>query len=141
MAKKPDNPPFGKNRQQDLNIHGRWWLTDRDLPEIIDKGVKEAKRWQTKPAQVVKSLKDSQKKQRLDEAIVAEAANLGKALASSIEFARELRPGVRERLKLPREGEGWPSEGTIKLAISDRIKPAKTNRVSPTSAKTNKVSR
>jgi hypothetical protein len=69
--------------------------------------------------------------QSLDDAIVAEAANLGKALASSIEFARELRPGVRERLKLHREGKDWPSESAIKLAISSRIKPAKTNRVSP----------
>ena len=34
---------------------------DRDLPEIIDKGVKKAARWRTKHARNAKSLKDSER--------------------------------------------------------------------------------
>jgi hypothetical protein len=64
--------------------------------------------------------------QALDDAIVAEADSLGKTLMRSIEFARGLRPGVRERLGLPRNGEGRPTDAAIKYAISKRIKPAKT---------------
>jgi hypothetical protein len=108
------------------------------LDERAQKVFEKVRAWNANAAHVAKT---GPRNQALDDAIVAEAANLGKALSSSIEFARQLRPGVRERLRLPREGKDWPSEGTIKLAISSRIKPAKTNRVSPSSAKTNRVSR
>jgi hypothetical protein len=67
------------------------------------------------------------KAKTLDAAIVAVAA--GKPLASSIEFARTLHPGVRERLDLPREGKDWPTARAIKHAISTRIKPAKTGQL------------
>ena len=59
-----------------------------------------------------KRIEDDERKQDLDNAIVVEATNLKKRLASSIEYARMLRPGVRCR-------------STIKLAISTRIKSAK----------------
>ena len=80
------------------------------LDERAKKVFENVRAWSANAAHVAKARLQNQ---ALDDAIVDEAANLGKALASSIEFARELRPGVRERLKLPREGKDWPSEGAI----------------------------
>jgi hypothetical protein len=90
-----------------------------------------------------KKIKDDERKQNLNAAIVAEAIHLKMVVfAISIECARKLRPGVRERLGLPSEGgDDWPSEGTIKSAVSSHVKSAKTNRVNLTKAKTNRVSR
>ena len=87
-------------------------------------------RQKAKHARDEKRIERDERNQRLDNAIVVEATNLKKRLASSIEYASRLRPGVRLRLNLPREGNGWPSSGTIKFAIATRIKSAKTRRVS-----------
>jgi hypothetical protein len=59
---------------------------------------------------------------KLDAAIVDEAKTQNRALARSIKFAAMIRPGVRVRLGLAPDEQGWPSKGTIKRAISERIK-------------------
>lgn len=38
---KADNPPFGKNQQPDLNIHGRWRFSDRDPPAIREEALRK----------------------------------------------------------------------------------------------------
>jgi hypothetical protein len=86
-------------------------------------------RERTKPGRDKKKIKDDARIPDLD-AAVGEAAYLDKTLAGSEEFG------------LSRMGIGWPSLGTIKQAISRRIKPilaaskrikgVKTNRVNPT---------
>jgi hypothetical protein len=162
------------SQDDDLLVWGRLFLAtgSRELMEIVDKSNSGAPGYEaiartirgaaligstaifTKKyflarqkalrARAAKQTMDDNRIQELDDAIVAEATHLKEEFAYSIEFAGTLRPGVRKRLGLPREGEGWPSPGTIKLAISTRIKPAKTNRTNLTSAKsakTNRVSR
>jgi hypothetical protein len=70
-----------------------------------------------------KQVEDDARRLALNHAIIAEAAHLNKVLAISLEFARLVRPGVLERLRLPDKAK-WPGETTIKRAIS-RIKRSK----------------
>jgi hypothetical protein len=58
----------------------------------------------------------------LDAAIIDMSKYLNKKLAVSMNFARLIRPGVRELLGLTHNEKGWPSESAIKEAISKRIK-------------------
>jgi hypothetical protein len=101
------------------------WQCNGFLDERGQRALKKVMAWNANDGNITKA-------KALDDAIVAEAA--GKELASSIEFARKLRPGVRVRLELPpeekcREGKGWPTASAIKNAISDRIKPNKIGQL------------
>jgi hypothetical protein len=84
-----------------------------------------------------KQVKDDGRRLALEPAIIAEATHLDKALTTSMEFARLVRPGVLKRLELPLElpdKAKWPTESTIKRAIS-RIREQRvgqTNRVTLT---------
>jgi hypothetical protein len=83
----------------------------------------------TAPARDKKQPVDDARISDLAVAIIGEAAYLDKILACSLKCAGVLRPGVREHFGLSREGDGWPSDSTIKQIIL-RIKTVKTDRVS-----------
>jgi hypothetical protein len=67
-----------------------------------------------------KQVEDGARRLALENAIIAEATNLNKVLAISLEFARLVRRGVLEHLGLPDDPDEneWPSANTIKRAIS-----------------------
>jgi hypothetical protein len=71
---------------------------------------------------------DARNRENLKAAIKDEARAQGRTPSISIEFARLIRPGVCARLKIDC-GADWPSDSTIKNAISEIKNSVKTNRV------------
>lgn len=69
-------------------------------------------------AQSAKRRKAAKRYSELVECIKAEAEAQRRALSTGIKFAQMMRPGVRRRLGLEPDGDGWPSASTIKAAIS-----------------------
>jgi hypothetical protein len=63
-----------------------------------------------------KEIKDADRARKLDDAVRAECAERGRAIAISIEFANLIRPGVQKRLGCKQDDE-WPSQSTIKVSL------------------------
>jgi hypothetical protein len=87
--------------------------------EIVDNfyNLKLAKTKQAYVARSAKRRKAAQRYNELVECIKAEAKTQRRTLSTGIKFAQLMRPGVRRRLGLDPEGDGWPSASTIKAAI------------------------
>ena len=91
--------------------------------------LKGAAEKQARIAHSAKIQKAAERRVKLWHCIVAEAEVQNKTLSKGIKFARQIRPGVRQRLGLEPEGRDWPSASSIKVAISIfRAGEAKTSR-------------
>lgn len=91
-------------------------------------------------AQYARVQKAAKRRRQLFTSIQEEAKAQNRALSKGIKFAQLIRPGVRVRLGLERNGSGWPSASTIKNAIgelkSKSQRQAKYSRPALSKAKT-----
>jgi hypothetical protein len=86
------------------------------ISEIIEEhhNVKRAATKQAYVARAGRNRKVAERHKELIQFIEAEAKSLNLIFSKGIKFAQIIRPGVRRRLGLEPEGEGWPSASTIK---------------------------
>jgi hypothetical protein len=73
---------------------------------------------QASRARLAKSKKNAPRYDRLFDCIRAESLAQRRVLSKGIKFAQLLRPGVRRRLGLSPDENGWPSASTIKGAVA-----------------------
>jgi hypothetical protein len=78
-------------------------------------------------ARVAKHRKAARRNDQLVECILAEAKAQNVKMSKGIKFAHMVRPGVRQRMGLGPDEDGWPSASTIKAAVA-KITSAKRLR-------------
>ncbi|MDI9848652.1 hypothetical protein QM467_11355 [Rhodoblastus sp. 17X3] len=130
-----------KDTQPELHSDGREWLwklmaaifklgalslfpasaKNYFSPEIVG----ETRSTQAATARKARAPKVEKRRADLCNAIIAEAAERELKLAAGNKFAARIRPGVRNRLGA-KDGDAYPSAGTIKAAISELKKTTKT---------------
>jgi hypothetical protein len=69
-------------------------------------------------AQAAKLRKAAQRYDQLFKCILAEAKAQNLKMSKGIKFAQVVRPGVRRRMGLEPDENGWPSPSTIKSAVA-----------------------
>lgn len=78
--------------------------------------------WEANRANIArrgKQAKAAERNARLIDAVLAVAAELRETPADSEKFAQRIRPDVRERLGLPREGSDYPAISSIRRSIRE----------------------
>lgn len=78
--------------------------------------------WEANRAEIARRgrrIKAAERNATLREAVFAVAAELREVPADSEKFAQRIRPDVRERLGLPREGPGFPSISSIRRSVRE----------------------
>jgi len=70
-------------------------------------------------ARAAQTEQTAERKAKLSEAVRGAACDVNAKFAVSDNFAGMIRPGVRSRLGLPKEGKGYPSVSTIKNTLRE----------------------
>jgi hypothetical protein len=81
--------------------------------------VKKAPTKQAYIARAGRNRKVAKRHKDLISFIEVEAKSLNLALSKGLKFAQLIRPGVRTRLGLEPDGDGWPSPSTIKGVVTE----------------------
>jgi hypothetical protein len=111
------DPKLVVNLIRSTALLGRF-LVDTSTPERLFRNM------QAYTPRKAKEIKDADRTRQLDDAVPAECADQGRAIAISIKLANLIRPGVQKKLDC-KPADTWPSRSAIKGALG-RLKAAKS---------------
>jgi hypothetical protein len=113
------DPKLVVNLIRSTALLGRF-LVDTSTPERLFRNK------QAYTPRKAKEIKDADRTRKLDDAVRAECADQGRAIAISIKLADLIRPGVRKKLDC-KQADTWPGRSAIKGALG-RLRAAKSKR-------------